>query len=156
MRAAGTITQETRLYDADHNTTRSMRSKEVANDYRYFPEPDLLPIVIDEAYIAAVRQSLPELPAAKRERFVAEYGVSEYDASLLVPNHDMADYFESVAKASGAAKLAANWILGDLSAALNRHELNIAESPIPAERLRRPDQPDRGRHSVQQIGQAGF
>ena len=135
LEGGGTITQETRLYDADHNTTRSMRSKEVANDYRYFPEPDLLPIVIDEAYIAAVRQSLPELPAAKRERFVAEYGVSEYDASLLVPNHDMADYFESVAKASGASKLAANWILGDLSAALNRHELNIAESPIPAERL---------------------
>ena len=135
LEGGGTITQETRLYDADHNTTRSMRSKEVANDYRYFPEPDLLPIVIDEAYIAAVRQSLPELPAAKRERFVAEYGVSEYDASLLVPNHDMADYFESVAKASGASKLAANWILGDLSAALNRHELNIAESPISAERL---------------------
>ena len=135
LEGGGTITQETRLYDADHNTTRSMRSKEVANDYRYFPEPDLLPIVIDEAYIAAVRQSLPELPAAKRERFVAEYGVSEYDASLLVPNHDMADYFESVAKASGASKLAANWILGDLSAALNRHELNITESPIPAERL---------------------
>ena len=135
LEGGGTITQETRLYDADHNTTRSMRSKEVANDYRYFPEPDLLPIFIDEAYIAAVRQSLPELPAAKRERFVAEYGVSEYDASLLVPNHDMADYFESVAKASGASKLAANWILGDLSAALNRHELNIAESPIPAERL---------------------
>ena len=135
LEGGGTITQETRLYDADHNTTRSMRSKEVANDYRYFPEPDLLPIVIDEAYIAAVRQSLPELPAAKRERFVAEYGVSEYDASLLVPNHDMADYFESVAKASGASKLAANWILGDLSAALNRHELSITESPISAERL---------------------
>ena len=135
LERGGAITQETRLYDADHDTTRSMRSKEVANDYRYFPEPDLLPIVIDEAYIDAVRQSLPELPAAKRERFLAEYGVSEYDASLLVPNHDMADYFESVVKVSGAAKLAANWILGDLSAALNRHELSITESPISAERL---------------------
>ena len=135
LERGGTITQETRLYDADHDITRSMRSKEVANDYRYFPEPDLLPIVIDEAYIDAVRQSLPELPTAKRERFLAEYGVSEYDASLLVPNHDMADYFESVARASGAAKLAANWILGDLSAALNRHELSITESPISAERL---------------------
>ena len=135
LQRGGAITQETRLYDADHDTTRSMRSKEVANDYRYFPEPDLLPIVIDEAYIDAVRQSLPELPTAKRERFLAEYGVSEYDASLLVPNHDMADYFESVAKASGASKLAANWILGDLSAALNRHELSITESPISAERL---------------------
>ena len=135
LESGGAITQETRLYDADHNTTRSMRSKEVANDYRYFPEPDLLPIVIDEAYINAVRQSLPELPTTKRERFVAEYGVSEYDASLLVPNHDMADYFESVAKTSGTSKLAANWILGDLSAALNRHELGITESPISAERL---------------------
>ena len=135
LERGGAITQETRLYDADHDTTRSMRSKEVANDYRYFPEPDLLPIVIDEAYIDAVRQSLPELPTAKRERFLAEYGVSEYDASLLVPNHDMADYFESVAKASGASKLAANWILGDLSAALNRHELSITESPISAEGL---------------------
>ncbi|MCH1610150.1 MAG: Asp-tRNA(Asn)/Glu-tRNA(Gln) amidotransferase subunit GatB [Luminiphilus sp.] len=135
LESGGAITQETRLYDADHNTTRSMRSKEVANDYRYFPEPDLLPIVIDEAYIDAVRQSLPELPTTKRERFVAEYGVSEYDASLLVPNHDMADYFESVAKTSGTSKLAANWILGDLSAALNRHELGITESPISAERL---------------------
>lgn len=135
LERGGAITQETRLYDADKDTTRSMRSKEVANDYRYFPEPDLLPIVIDEAYIDAVRQSLPELPTAKRERFLAEYGVSEYDASLLVPNHDMADYFESVARASGAAKLAANWILGDLSAALNRHELSITESPISAERL---------------------
>ena len=135
LERGGAITQETRLYDADQDTTRSMRSKEVANDYRYFPEPDLLPIVIDEAYIDAVRQSLPELPTAKRERFLAEYGVSEYDASLLVPNHDMADYFESVAKASGASKLAANWILGDLSAALNRHELSITESPISAERL---------------------
>jgi aspartyl-tRNA(Asn)/glutamyl-tRNA(Gln) amidotransferase subunit B len=135
LESGGAITQETRLYDADRDTTRSMRSKEVANDYRYFPEPDLLPIVIDEAYIDAVRQSLPELPTAKRERFLAEYGVSEYDASLLVPNHDMADYFESVARASGAAKLAANWILGDFSAALNRHELSITESPISAERL---------------------
>ena len=135
LERGGAITQETRLYDADHDTTRSMRSKEVANDYRYFPEPDLLPIVIDEVYIDAVRQSLPELPAAKRERFLAEYGVSEYDASLLVPNHDMADYFESVAGASGASKLAANWILGDLSAALNRDALSITESPISAERL---------------------
>jgi len=135
LERGGAVTQETRLYDADQDTTRSMRSKEVANDYRYFPEPDLLPIVIDEAYIDAVRQSLPELPTAKRERFLAEYGVSEYDASLLVPNHDMADYFESVARASGASKLAANWILGDLSAALNRHELSITESPISAERL---------------------
>lgn len=133
--SGGRITQETRLYDAEQNTTRSMRSKEVANDYRYFPEPDLLPIVIDDAYIEKVRQSLPELPGAKRARFVAEYGLTEYDANLLVPNHAIADYFETVAKASGAPKLAANWILGDLSAALNRSELSIETNPISAERL---------------------
>ena len=133
--AGGRITQETRLYDAEQNTTRSMRSKEVANDYRYFPEPDLLPIVIDESYIDTVRQSLPELPAAKRARFVAEYDLTEYDTNLLVPNHGVADYFEAVAKSSGAPKLAANWILGDLSAALNRSELSIDANPISAERL---------------------
>jgi len=131
----GRITQETRLFDAEQNTTRSMRSKEVANDYRYFPEPDLLPIVIDESYIDTVRQSLPELPAAKRARFVAEYDLTEYDTNLLVPNHGVADYFEAVAKSSGAPKLAANWILGDLSAALNRSELSIDANPISAERL---------------------
>ena len=133
--SGGRITQETRLYDAEQNTTRSMRSKEVANDYRYFPEPDLLPIVIDDSYIEKIRQSLPELPAAKRARFVAEYGLTEYDANLLVPNHAVADYFETVAKTSGAPKLAANWILGDLSAALNRSELAIETNPISAERL---------------------
>ena len=133
--AGGRITQETRLFDAEQNTTRSMRSKEVANDYRYFPEPDLLPIVIDESYIDTVRQSLPELPAAKRARFVAEYDLTEYDTNLLVPNHGVADYFEAVAKSSGAPKLAANWILGDLSAALNRSELSIDANPISAERL---------------------
>ena len=133
--SGGRITQETRLYDAEQNTTRSMRSKEVANDYRYFPEPDLLPIVIDDSYIEKVRQSLPELPAAKRARFVAEHGLTEYDANLLVPNHAVANYFETVAKASGAPKLAANWILGDLSAALNRSELSVETNPISAERL---------------------
>ena len=131
----GRITQETRLYDAEQNTTRSMRSKEVANDYRYFPEPDLLPIVIDDSYIDTVRQNLPELPAAKRARFLAEYGLNEYDTNLLVPNHAIADYFEAVAESSGAPKLAANWILGDLSAALNRSELSIEANPISAELL---------------------
>ena len=131
----GTITQETRLYDAEQNVTRSMRSKEVANDYRYFPEPDLLPIVIDEAYIEAVRATLPELPGAKRQRFIESYGLNDYDAALLVPHHDMADYFEAVVSACDAAKPAANWILGDLSGALNRNEISISESPITAERL---------------------
>ena len=135
LESGGTITQETRLYDAEQNVTRSMRSKEVANDYRYFPEPDLLPIVIDEAYIEAVRVTLPELPGAKRQRFIESYGLNDYDAALLVPHHDMADYFEAVVSACDAAKPAANWILGDLSGALNRNEISISESPITAERL---------------------
>ena len=135
LESGGTITQETRLYDAEQNVTRSMRSKEVANDYRYFPEPDLLPIVIDKAYIEAVRATLPELPGAKRQRFIESYGLNDYDAALLVPHHDLADYFEAVVSACDAAKPAANWILGDLSGALNRNEISISESPITAERL---------------------
>jgi aspartyl-tRNA(Asn)/glutamyl-tRNA(Gln) amidotransferase subunit B len=133
--SGGTITQETRLYDAERDETRSMRSKEVANDYRYFPEPDLLPIEIDQAYIDAVRDSLPELPAAKRARLVSEYQLGEYDAALLVPDHAAAAFFEEVARLSGAAKPAANWILGDLAGALNRADLTIEASPISAEAL---------------------
>ena len=133
--SGGTITQETRLYDAERDETRSMRSKEVANDYRYFPEPDLLPIEIDQAYIDAVRDSLPELPAAKRARLVSEYQLGEYDAALLVPDHAAAAFFEEVARLSGAAKPAANWILGDLTGALNRADLTIEASPISAEAL---------------------
>ena len=112
-----------------------MRSKEVANDYRFFPEPELLPIIIDAEYIEAVRATLPELPGAKRARFTADYGLSDYDAALLVPNHALADYFESVLTAGGAAKPAANWILGDLTAALNRNEIDITDSPISAAQL---------------------
>jgi aspartyl-tRNA(Asn)/glutamyl-tRNA(Gln) amidotransferase subunit B len=133
--SGGSITQETRLYDAERDETRSMRSKEVANDYRYFPEPDLLPIKIDEAYIEAVRASLPELPAAKRARFVSEYELSDYDAALLVPDHATAAFFEEVVRQGGAAKPAANWILGDLSGALNRADLTIESSPVSAEAL---------------------
>ena len=133
--AGGSITQETRLYDAERNQTLSMRSKEVANDYRYFPEPDLLPIVIDAAYIDHVRSSLPELPGAKRDRFVRDYGLTEYDAALLVPNHALASYFEAVAATSRAPKAAANWILGDLAGALNRSDLTIESCPISPERL---------------------
>ena len=133
--SGGTIAQETRLYDAERDETRSMRSKEVANDYRYFPEPDLLPIEIDQAYIDAVRDSLPELPAAKRARLVSEYQLGEYDAALLVPDHATAAFFEEVARLSGAAKPAANWILGDLTGALNRADLTIEATPISAEAL---------------------
>ena len=131
----GRIVQETRLYDADKDETRSMRSKEVANDYRYFPEPDLLPIVIDDAYIEAIRATLPELPDKRGARFVSEYGLSDYDAGVLVATREMADYFETTAKLSGDAKLAANWVSQDLQALLNKHGWELDESPIQAERL---------------------
>ena len=128
----GRIIQETRLYDSDRNETRSMRSKEVANDYRYFPEPDLLPVVIDDAFIEAVRQTLPELPDVKKARFQEQYGLSEYDAMVLSSDLATADYFEAVAEASGDAKLSANWVMGDLQAVLNAGELPIAKSPVSA------------------------
>jgi aspartyl-tRNA(Asn)/glutamyl-tRNA(Gln) amidotransferase subunit B len=126
------IIQETRLYDADKNETRSMRSKEFANDYRYFPEPDLLPVEIDDAYIQQVRDALPELPDAKIERFKADYGLSDYDATILAASRAMADYFEAVVGVTKDAKLAANWCMGELAAQLNRHEQDILESPVSA------------------------
>lgn len=131
----GRVVQETRLYDSDKDETRSMRSKEVANDYRYFPEPDLLPIVIDDAYIAAVRATLPELPAARCARFVADYGLSVYDADVLTSDRAMADYFEAVVKLCGDAKLSANWVTVDLLGLLNKSDLTINESPIKPEQL---------------------
>ena len=112
-----------------------MRSKEVANDYRYFPEPDLLPIVIDDEYIDAIRSTLPELPDAKKIRFCQELGLSEYDAGVLVATRELADYFEEVASTSGDAKLAANWVNGDLQALLNKNSWEITDSPIDASRL---------------------
>jgi aspartyl-tRNA(Asn)/glutamyl-tRNA(Gln) amidotransferase subunit B len=130
LEAGGRIVQETRLYDAERDETRSMRGKEVANDYRYFPEPDLLPVVIDEAYIEALRASLPELPAQKRQRFCDHYGLSTYDAGVLCAARDIADYFEAVAATAGDAKAAANWVQGDLLGALNRSELALARCPI--------------------------
>jgi len=128
----GRIIQETRLYDSDKNETRSMRSKEVANDYRYFPEPDLLPVVIDDAFIEAVRETLPELPDVKHRRFCEEYGLSDYDAMVLSSDRDTANYFEDVVTGCGDAKLSANWVMGDLQAYLNKEELVITESPIDA------------------------
>lgn len=131
----GRIVQETRLYDADRDETRSMRSKEVANDYRYFPEPDLLPVVIDEAYIEAVRAELPELPNAKRERFVAQYSLSEYDAGVIASSREMAEFFEEVVTICDDAKLSSNWVTVDLQAVLNKQDLEIEQSPISAKRL---------------------
>lgn len=135
LEEGGRIIQETRLYDATKNETRSMRSKEVANDYRYFPEPDLLPVVIDEAYIAAIKATLPELPDAKSARFQQQYGLSEYDALVLAADRDTAHFFEAVVLAGGDAKLAANWVMGDLQSVLNKAELEIAASPVSAEQL---------------------
>jgi len=131
----GTVVQETRLYDAERDETRSMRSKEVANDYRYFPEPDLLPVVIDENYIEALREQLPELPGEKRDRFVQQYKLSAYDAGVLSASRAMADYYEAVASSCGDAKMAANWVQGELMGRLNRHEIKIENCPVPPESL---------------------
>ncbi|MGI1668978.1 MAG: Asp-tRNA(Asn)/Glu-tRNA(Gln) amidotransferase subunit GatB [Neptuniibacter sp.] len=131
----GRVVQATRLYDADKNETRQMRSKEEANDYRYFPCPDLLPIVIDEDYIDAVRATLPELPDARKARFIEEYKLSEYDATVLSSDHNMAAYFETVSKAAKDAKLAANWVMGELSKMLNQNDTGITDSPVSAEQL---------------------
>ncbi len=131
----GKITQETRLYDANNNVTRSMRSKEVANDYRYFPEPDLLPVVIDAAYVNAIRDQLPELPKQKHARFCADYGLSQYDATVLSADRATADYFETVTKGCDDAKAAANWVMGDLAATLNKNNADIEQCPLASEQL---------------------
>ncbi|MEQ3631927.1 Asp-tRNA(Asn)/Glu-tRNA(Gln) amidotransferase subunit GatB [Thalassolituus sp.] len=131
----GKITQETRLYDADKDETRAMRSKEVENDYRYFPCPDLLPVIIDQEYVEAVRATLPELPDAKKARFQSEHGLSLMDAAVLSSDRIMADYFEAAAKISGDYKIAANWVMGDVSAALNKNEIAISDIPVSAEQL---------------------
>ncbi len=136
LEGGGTVVQETRLYDADKQETRSMRSKEEANDYRYFPDPDLLPVEIDDAFLKQVRASLPELPDEKRQRFVDQYGLSGYDAAVLTASRELADYYEAaVVAASGEVKLTANWVMGDLSAALNKAGCDITGSPVTAERL---------------------
>ncbi len=131
----GRIVQETRLYDANKNETRSMRSKEEANDYRYFPCPDLLPIVIDEEYIEAVRATLPELPDARKARFIEQHGLSSYDAMVLSADRNLAEYFETVATACTDAKLSANWVMGELSKLLNQNDTAITDSPVSADQL---------------------
>ncbi|MGM0856001.1 MAG: Asp-tRNA(Asn)/Glu-tRNA(Gln) amidotransferase subunit GatB [Pseudomonadota bacterium] len=131
----GTVIQETRLFDPERDETRSMRTKEEANDYRYFPCPDLLPVVLDQAYLDHLRSQLPELPADKRERFQHALGLSAYDAAVLSASRDMAEYFEEVHRVCGDAKQAANWVQGELSGALNRESLSIADSPVSAVQL---------------------
>lgn len=131
IEGGGQVVQETRLYDSTKDETRSMRSKEEANDYRYFPDPDLLPLEIHEAFISEVRAELPELPDAKKQRFEVDYGLSAYDAEVLTATRELADYYENVVAAAGCdAKLCANWVMGDLSAALNAENLDIAQSRV--------------------------
>lgn len=134
----GSIDQETRLFDPNKMETRSMRSKEEANDYRYFPDPDLLPVIIADEQIEAARAALPELPAARRARFIADFGVTEYDAHVLTLSREMADFYEAVVAAAGGAvqgKVSANWVMGEFSGALNKANLDLADSPVSAEQL---------------------
>jgi aspartyl-tRNA(Asn)/glutamyl-tRNA(Gln) amidotransferase subunit B len=133
IESGGSVVQETRLYDPDRHETRSMRSKEDAQDYRYFPDPDLPPLVIAEDWIQRVRAQMPELPEAMKTRFMRDYALPPADAATLIAERDLADYFEVAAKESGGeARIAANWVLGEVSAALNRAESDIARSPVSA------------------------
>src|SRR5215208_4250559 len=133
LEGGGKVVQETRLYDPAKDETRSLRAKEEANDYRYFPDPDLLPLVIDAVFVESVRADLPELPDAKKERFIRDFGLSPYDASVLTATHELAAYFEdTVRQLGGNSKLAANWVMGDVSAALNKASKDINASPVSA------------------------
>jgi aspartyl-tRNA(Asn)/glutamyl-tRNA(Gln) amidotransferase subunit B len=136
LESGGEVVQETRLYDSLKGETRPMRSKEEANDYRYFPDPDLLPVEITEDVIDAARVELPELPDEKKRRFMEAYALSAYDANILTGSLELADYFEDVVtRAGGQDKLVANWVIGDLSAALNKEGIDITASPVSAEML---------------------
>jgi len=136
----GTVVQETRLYDPDRNETRSMRGKEDAQDYRYFPDPDLPPLVIDDAWIARVRSELPELPDTMRARLVATHGLTEQDAAQLTSSYELAAYYDAVCESlsvedAGACKAVANWVLGEFSAAVNRSGIDVASAPVAPESL---------------------
>ncbi|HEY8265315.1 MAG TPA: Asp-tRNA(Asn)/Glu-tRNA(Gln) amidotransferase subunit GatB [Steroidobacteraceae bacterium] len=136
IEGGGSVVQETRLYDADRDETRPMRSKEEANDYRYFPDPDLLPLALDDAFIDRVREGLPELPDAKAARFAREHGLSDYDAGVLTAGREIAAFYERVvADLGGEPKLAANWVMGELLGFLNRDGLEIGASPVSAPAL---------------------
>jgi aspartyl-tRNA(Asn)/glutamyl-tRNA(Gln) amidotransferase subunit B len=136
LEGGGKVVQETRLYDPDKGETRSMRSKEEANDYRYFPDPDLLPLELDDAFIESVRATLPELPDQKATRFISQYGLPAYDAGVLTASRELADYYEEVVRLEPAdTKLAANWVMGELAAALNKESLDVGSGKLSAERL---------------------
>ncbi|WP_085908589.1 Asp-tRNA(Asn)/Glu-tRNA(Gln) amidotransferase subunit GatB [Kiloniella majae] len=134
LEESGEIVQETRLFDASNGTTRSMRSKEEAHDYRYFPDPDLLPLVLDPAWVEEIKATIPELPDEKKERFINDFGLSAYDAGILVADREKAMFYESVAEGRDP-KLAANWVMGDFFGALNKSGLSLEESPVSAKQL---------------------
>ncbi|WP_299380600.1 Asp-tRNA(Asn)/Glu-tRNA(Gln) amidotransferase subunit GatB, partial [uncultured Kiloniella sp.] len=134
LEEGGEIVQETRLFDASNGTTRSMRSKEEAHDYRYFPDPDLLPLVLDPAWVEEIKATIPELPDEKKERFINDFGLSAYDAGILVADREKAMFYEDVAEGRDP-KLAANWVMGDFFGALNKSGLSLDESPVSAKQL---------------------
>jgi len=135
IEGGGKVIQETRLYDSDKDLTRSMRSKEEANDYRYFPDPDLLPVVIEESFLEEIKASLPQLPWEKKQSFIDGYGLSPYDADVLTASRDVAKYFEEVVEQTDAPKESANWVMGELSGALNKEGIDIKDSPVSAAML---------------------
>jgi aspartyl-tRNA(Asn)/glutamyl-tRNA(Gln) amidotransferase subunit B len=135
VQAGGTLVQETRLWNADQEISLSMRTKEYAHDYRYFPEPDLVPLVIEPVWIEEIRRSLPELPEARRQRFVRDYGIPEYDAGVLTMSKELADYYEAAVKVYNDPKMASNWVMVELLGRLNKNGKDITQSPIPPERL---------------------
>ncbi len=135
LEEGGSVPQETRLYDSVKNETRSMRSKEEANDYRYFPDPDLLPVIIDDDLLQEIKNTLPELPAKRKDRFINKFGLSDYDAENLTSQKALADFYEIIIEKGAEAKLSANWVMGELSASLNKDQIDIHDSPISAVEL---------------------
>jgi aspartyl-tRNA(Asn)/glutamyl-tRNA(Gln) amidotransferase subunit B len=135
IEAGGTISQETRLWDADKLETRSMRGKEFAHDYRYFPDPDLVPVLVDDGMLHRMQQELPEFPEDRAARFVSEYGIPAYDADVITVERELADYFEQTLKISGDAKASSNWVMGEVMRTLKEKYLDIAEFAISPERL---------------------
>ena len=153
LESGGRVMQETRLFNVDTGETVGMRSKEHAHDYRYFPEPDLAPLRIGDAWLGRIRERMPELPAARRARFMEAYGLREYDAEVLTATRALGDYFEQAARSAGDPRAAAHWVMGDLAAALKEAGKDISESPVSAENLGRLVALIGARQDQRQIGQ---